>query len=155
MFAWSSIGSIRPSIEDYLQEFGRAGRGGKASVAVLLHDRSNMRRDIGLLQFMADRVVRNAQLSPAEALAASNHKVAQIDQMARLTTNPGCFRESIVRYFTGPKRPVRRSFSTWLVELVFADRGVRQQKVVCCDACQRRLIDRHGSIAFVNEVLGE
>ena len=143
------------SIEDYLQEFGRAGRDGKASVAVLLHDRSNVRRDIGLLQFMADRAVRNAQLSPAEALAASNHKVAQIDRMARLTTTHGCFRESLVGYFTGPKRPVRRSFSTWLVELVFADRGVRQQKVVCCDACQQRLIDRQGSIAFVNEVLGE
>jgi len=110
---------------------------------------------MGLLRFMADRAVRNAQLSPAEALAASNHKIAQIDRMARLTTIHGCFRESLVGYFTGPKRPVRRSFSTWLVELVFSDRGGRQQKVVCCDACQRRLIERQGSIAFVNEVLGE
>ena len=114
-----------------------------------------MRRDIGLLQFMADRAVRNAQLSPAEALAASNHKFVQIDRMARLTTTHGCFHETLVGYFTGPKRPVRRSFSTWLVELVFADRGVRQQKVVCCDTCQQRLIDRQGSIAFVNEVLCE
>jgi ATP-dependent DNA helicase RecQ len=122
---------------------------------VLLHDRSNARRDIGLLQFMADRAVSNAQLSPAEALAASNHKVAQIDRMARIATTHGCFRDALVGYFMGPRRPVRRTFSTWLLELVFADRGVRQQKVACCDACQQRLIDRRGALAFVNRVLGE
>jgi ATP-dependent DNA helicase RecQ len=143
------------SIEDYLQEFGRAGRDGKASFAVLLHDRNNVRRDTRLLQFMADRAVRNAQLSRAGALAALKHKVSQIDRMARLTTTDGCFREALVGYFTGPKLSVRRSFSTWLLELVFADRGVRQQKVACCDACQRRLIDRQGPIAFVKKVWGE
>lgn len=142
-----------PSIEDYLQEFGRAGRDGKASVAVLLHDRSNARRDIGLLQFMADRAVGNAELSPAAALAASNHKAAQIEGIARLTTSQGCFREALVGHFTGPRRVVRRSFSTWLLELVFADRGVQQQRADCCDSCQQRLISRQGPLAFVRKVL--
>lgn len=142
------------SIEDYLQEFGRAGRDGKASVAVLLHDRNNAQRDIGLLQFMADRAVESAQLSPNAATVASSHKTVQIDRMARLTTSRGCFRESLVGYFTGPKRAGRRSFSTWLLELVFADRGVRQERVVCCDACQQRLISRQGPLAFVKKVLG-
>ncbi|MGY4227809.1 ATP-dependent DNA helicase RecQ [Bradyrhizobium sp. USDA 4503] len=143
------------SIEDYLQEFGRAGRDGNASVAVLLHDWNNARRDIGLLRFMADRTVANARLSATEALAVSSHKAAQIDQMARLTTSRGCFREALVGYFTGQKRAAHRSFSTWLLELVFADRGVRQQQVACCDACQQRLISRHGPPAFIRKVLGE
>lgn len=121
---------------------------------MLLHDRSKAGRDIGLLRFMADRAVRNAQLLPAEASAALSHKFAQIDQMAGLATTDGCFREALVGYFTGPKRPVRRSFSTWLLELVFADRGVRQQEVACCDACQRLLIDQKGPTAFVDRVLG-
>jgi ATP-dependent DNA helicase RecQ len=142
------------SIEDYLQEFGRAGRDGKASVAVLFHDRSNARRDIGLLQFMADRAVGNARLSPAEALAASKHKLAQIDRMARMTTSEGCFRQALVGYFTGPRRAARRSFSTWLLELVYADPRAVQEKAACCDACQQRLISRQGPLTFVKKVLG-
>ncbi|WP_407116264.1 helicase-related protein [Bradyrhizobium sp. LMG 9283] len=141
------------SIEDYLQEFGRAGRDGKASAAVLLHDRADARRDIGLLRFMADRAVGNAQLSPADALIASNHKAAQIDQMARLVTKNGCFREALVGYFTDSSRTTRRSLSTWLLEFVFAERGVRMQTADCCDFCQQRLISKQGQLAFIGKVL--
>ena len=142
------------SIEDYRQEFGRAGRDGKASVAVLLHDQSDARRDIGLLQFMAERTVRNAQLLPAAASAALKHKAAQIDRMARLATSQGCFREALVGYFTGPGRTERRSFSTWLLELIFASRGVAVDKAPCCDWCQQRLISREGPLVSIKMVLG-
>ena len=58
------------------------------------------------------------------------------------------FRDSLFRYFTGPKRVARKSFSIWLLELVFSDRSVAQKEVICCDACQHRLVGRQGRLAF-------
>jgi hypothetical protein len=85
----------------------------------------------------------------------NNSPKPQAERMAYLTTRSGCFRESLVSYFIGPKRvAARRSFSAWLLELVFADRGVTQQKVICCDACQQGLIGRQGQLAFVKKVFG-
>jgi ATP-dependent DNA helicase RecQ len=121
---------------------------------VLLYDHNNAQPDISLLRFMANRAVEAAQLPTAAARAASSHKIAQIDKMAGLTASRECFREALVSYFTGPKQVARRSFSTWLLELVFADRGTRQQSVICCDACQQHLIVGQGPLAFVEKVLG-
>jgi superfamily II DNA helicase RecQ len=55
------------SVEDYLQEFGRAGRDGQPSVAVLLHADfgATKDKDIGLLNFMAEKTSVGAQLDAA------------------------------------------------------------------------------------------
>jgi superfamily II DNA helicase RecQ len=142
------------SVEDYLQEFGRAGRDRQQSVAVLLHTDPGASKDIGLLKFMAERASDSGQLDAANQIAALAHKYRKIEAMARLVRQEGCFRQTLIGYFAGSEKGFRRSFSTWLLERVFADPGTTGKKVAYCDSCCHRLIKRRGKIGYVSGVLG-
>ena len=141
------------SVEDYFQEFGRAGRDGGPAVAVLLHDaRRGRSNDVELLNFMAKKAVESAQLDAPAQTEALNHKVRQIETMARLARRDGCFRRELLGYFAGSKKS-RRSFATRLLEWVFSDPGIIRKKVGCCDDCCRRMIKRRGQLGYVQSVL--
>jgi ATP-dependent DNA helicase RecQ len=144
------------SVEDFLQEFGRAGRDGQPSVAVLLHADfgATKDQDIGLLQFMAKGASEGAQLDAANQAAVLAHKYRQIDDMARLVRQEGCFRQTLISYFEGSEKGPRRSFSTKLLEWVFAEPATRGKNVLCCDACCRDVIKRWGEIGYVSKVFG-
>ena len=144
------------SVEDYLQEFGRAGRDGQQSVAVLLHaDFGAIEdKDIGLLKFMAERALEGAQLDSANQAAALDHKYRQIKDMAGLVRQEGCFRQTLIRYFEGAKKSSRRSLSTWLLEWVFAEPATGGKNAVCCDACCRHVIEQWGEIGYISKVFG-
>ena len=144
------------SVEDYLQEFGRAGRDGQPSVAVLLHADfgASKDKDIDLLNFMAERASDGAQLDAANQAAALDHKYRQIKDMAGLVRQEGCFRQTLISYFEGAKKGSRRSFSTWLLEWVFAEPATGGKNVVCCDACCGGVIKQWGEIGYVSKVFG-
>ena len=144
------------SVEDYFQEFGRAGRDGQPSVAVLLHADFGATKDtdIGLLQFMAKGASNGAQLDAANQTAALAHKYRQIDDMAGLVRQEGCFRQTLIGYFEGSEKGSRRSFSIRLLEWVFAEPATTEKEIICCDACCRDVIKGWGEIGYVSKVFG-
>jgi len=113
------------SVEDYLQEYGRAGRDGRPAVAVIFHGgeigtRINTRHDdISLLEFMANKtaeyavrergrkiIEKNGQITgqEAEELNEDKDNIAQTeyDNIAALQgmiTADACFRRAISAYF--------------------------------------------------------
>jgi RecQ family ATP-dependent DNA helicase len=122
------------SVEDYLQEFGRGGRDGKPSVA-LLFTRS---QDSGLLRFMAEKTVDSAGLDDETRSGVLEAKYEAIEQMAQRASNLGaCFRATIIEYFEGPRSAKRRFLATRIVEWIFSRSEHIAKPRCCCDRCDR------------------
>jgi ATP-dependent DNA helicase RecQ len=120
------------SVEDYLQEFGRAGRDGKPSVAVLFTGA----KDDRLLRFMAEKTSEMAGADRESKEAAFAAKLGAIEDMRRIATSQGvCVRDSIIKYFGGGPSSERRSIAVRIVEWLHTQ-SVRLKKTeLCCDRC--------------------
>jgi hypothetical protein len=103
---------------------------------------------------MAKRASEGAQLDAANQEAALDHKYRQIKAMAGLMRQEGCFRQTLIGYFEGSEKGSRRSFSTRLLEWVFAEPATGGKNVVCCDTCCRDVIKQWGEIGYVSKVFG-
>ena len=122
------------SVEDYLQEFGRAGRDGGASIAVLFAGKNDDR----LLRYMADLTVQKSDLDPAAKAHALNARFAGITQMRdRATARGACFREAIVRYFGAEQSQRRKSLAVRIVMWIFLRSNPSVRAHGCCDKCDR------------------
>lgn len=124
------------SVEDYVQEFGRAGRDGKPAVAVLF----TRPRETGLLRFMAEKTVEQAGLDEQAAGEALQIKLEAIEDLhALVSQRQRCYRQGLLAYFRPdaalPAAPVSaaRRVLAWVFE---EPRGITPTRV-CCDACNR------------------
>ena len=119
------------SLEDYLQEFGRAGRDGNPSVAVLFTGP----KDEGLLRYMAERTAKSSGNSGTEVLEQKYHGIAMM-RIRALDTN-SCFRSAIVKYFGETPESVSRSLSERIVGWLFERSTSTRPTEFCCDYCDR------------------
>jgi ATP-dependent DNA helicase RecQ len=123
------------SPEDYLQEFGRAGRDGRRSVAILLRDPTPDASDLRLLDFMAQRTVMSATSSPSEQAALLRQRRGLSRKMQRLTFSKACFRRQILGHFGEEHDRPKQPLAFRIVEWVFSDRGRQSDRGLCCDVC--------------------
>lgn len=132
------------SAEDYLQEFGRAGRDGKPALALVFN---RGKKDTGLLKWMAERsaedVVSTRERTRAQADQTLDGRVRRIDEMQTLVRRTDrCFRAELLAVLQGPSRKQRRSPARWLLDLVFSSRPHVEHAGACCDHCQPELVRR-------------
>jgi ATP-dependent DNA helicase RecQ len=126
------------SVEDYLQEFGRAGRDRSPSVAVLF----TARNDEGLLKFMAERTSEMAGVDLGTRAEVLEAKLEAIKDMRRIATSTGvCVRADILKYFGEMPSTQHRSIAVRLVGWLLS-RAVRHQRTpFCCDRCDGVNVD--------------
>lgn len=118
------------SVEDYLQEFGRAGRDGKPAIAIIFKSQD----DIGLRKFMAERSgSKGKDKKPDPQVVERRLKaIKELDKMIR--GGGQCFRRSIISYF-GEETGKKPSLAMRLLEWLFSVRLRVKQGDFCCDAC--------------------
>ncbi|MDJ0391636.1 RecQ family ATP-dependent DNA helicase [Roseomonas sp. E05] len=142
------------SPEDYLQEFGRAGRDGRRSVAVLLTDEKPEGPAVRLLDFMAGLTVKQANVCADEGRQLLAQKRRLSRQMQEFAFGRACFRDALLGYFGEARAAPRRPLALRIVDWVFARRQARVEAGVCCDACHARGCSPADHSQFVCEALG-
>jgi ATP-dependent DNA helicase RecQ len=138
------------AVEDYLQEFGRAGRDGQPALALLFTGND----DAGLLRWMAqktsERAVAEGTRTPEQANATLQGRYARIAEMNTLAHLPAtksagtsqCFRSALNEALAGPQQQTRRPWSLRLLSWVFADKPRIEAAGGCCDVCDPALASR-------------
>lgn len=141
------------SVEDFLQEFGRAGRDGNPAAAVIFHEGRELGKDAGRLRFMAEKTVEAAGLMPREATAMLEQRFVQIGDVSKMLMARSCFRKTIVQYFEGPVLETKASLGMRILEWIFGTRQKQRRFSSCCDFCDAAEIEKIGHHAKLAAVV--
>jgi ATP-dependent DNA helicase RecQ len=132
---WQAPGSV----EDYAQEFGRAGRNGGQLVAVLFGNAGDARLYHFMLEKTAEATAKSEDPTTRDderIRAFVKTKSTQIDQMTTLATKrQTCFRRQIHSYFVASESSAPPSLSLRLIRWLFDSQKRRLDQAGCCDIC--------------------
>lgn len=122
------------SAEDYLQEFGRAGRDGKQSLAVLFTQSD----DYKIPDFLLRKSLEKLRLSEYDYRRLYRRKssgIKLISDIANDTSN--CFTD-LLKNELDVQRTKSGRLVRFILELVFAKRQKVEKRKFCCDGCHRK-----------------
>lgn len=137
-------------MEDYLQEFGRAGRDGKPSVAITFTGKN----DVGLLQFMAKHTAKKAPGGTAGQASVLDAKLEAIDEMRRIATSLSlCARKSVIDYFGESTTHRQPSFAVRIVAWLLSRSVPHRATRFCCDRCDG--VEASTVVAWASQVFAE
>lgn len=142
------------SMEEVLQEFGRAGRDGKPSLSVIFHD-GRARGDANRLRFMAEKTVEGSPLDNQGRAKMLDQRARQIEQVSTMLRSQSCFRQSVLEYFAGTAASNHKPLSERVLDWVFGAKPVKASYAACCDYCDARMITKRGRLAYVAWVVGQ
>ena len=130
------------SAEDYLQEFGRAGRDGKQSLAILFSKDD----DLKIPDFLIRKTLEKLPISDPEKkniYEKKHHGLMLMSRMA-LDTN-SCFTQ-LLKDELDIDRKSHKVFSKYILELIFSRRQRIAPRKFCCDGCYRKW-KRNGKVS--------
>lgn len=119
------------SPEDYLQEFGRAGRDGKQALAVLF----TKKNDIDILDFMLRKSLDNFGADDSHKQRLYQEKRDSINLMSQMANAKSTCFNKLIRDELDTVKTTKRSFSKLILEWVFSERHRLPKRHHCCDAC--------------------
>jgi ATP-dependent DNA helicase RecQ len=143
------------SVEELLQELGRAGRDRKSSVSVIFHEGATGQNDLGRLRFMADKTVEDADLDERGKAQMRDQRYSQIEQVAAMLKVDKCFRLAIRTYFGDTTVSRRRSLAEIILDWVFGTKEGASKAHFCCDYCDREFLKKYSFRTYVSAVLEE
>ena len=127
------------TIEDYVQEYGRAGRDGNMSLALLFYRsscNSEDDRDYALQKFMINISLDAAKLTDSERKAEYGFQLDGLNDMRDYVRSKGkCLREQINRYFDVAARKQKVNLSVKILDYIYTSRDGRGVKECCCSVC--------------------
>lgn len=137
------------SAEDYLQEFGRAGRDGKQSLAVLFTKYD----DTEIPDFLLRKTLEKLPLSDDERQSLYKKKRASITLMSNMAEGTTSCLTQMLKDELDVDRTPKKTFARFILGMIFSRRQKISSRDYCCDGCYRKQKQAGKVSDFASEVI--